>query len=84
MIKIDVNNLTVELDGKVETVLADISLALFIVCKEGILKRSEGYNQEEAEAAIIATVKATRGWLNKLEGKDVDMKKIGEALMKTE
>ncbi len=84
MIKVDVKNLIVEMDGKVETVLADISLALFIVCRDGILKSSEGYNQKEAETAIIATVKATRGWLNKLEGKDVNMKKIGEALMKTE
>lgn len=84
MIRVDVKNLIVELDGKVETVLSDISLALAIVCKEGIIESSEGYRQEEAEAAIIATVNATRGWMNKLEGKDVDLKKIGEALMKTE
>lgn len=84
MIKVDVKNLIVELDGKVETVLADISLALALVCKAGIIESTEGYSQEEAEAAIIATVIATKGWLNKLEGKDVDLKKIGEALMKTE
>ena len=84
MIKIDVKNLIVELDGKVETVLSDISLALAIVCKEGIIESPEGYSQEEAEAAIIATVIATRRWINRLEGKDFDLKKIGEALMKTE
>ena len=84
MIRIDVKNWIVELDGKVNTVLTDISLALAIVCKEGITESSEGYSQEEAEAAIITTVEATRRWMNKLDGKDVDLKKIGEALMKTE
>lgn len=84
MVKVNIRIPVVELDGSVETVLSEISLALFVVCKEGILKRSEGYSQEEAEAAIIAMVEATREWMNKTEGKDVDLKKIGEALMKTE
>ena len=82
MIKIDLNNNDVVIDGKVETVISEMGFAMSVICMEGVIEGNDGYKQDQAESAVYAMVKATKGWLKDLNDKDIDLENIGKELIK--
>lgn len=82
MIKIDMNNNDVVIDGGVKTVISEMALAMSMICTEGVIEGNDGYKQDQAEAAVYAMVKATKEWPKDIYDKDIDLENIGKELIK--
>ena len=82
MIKIDMNNKDIVIKGDVGTVISEMAMAMSAICVAGVIEGNDGYKQDQANAAVYATVKATQGWLKDIYDKDIDLEKIGKELIK--
>lgn len=82
MIKIDMNKKYIVIEGDVGTVISEMAMAMSAICEAGIIEGNDGYKQDQANAAVYATVKATQGWLKDIYDKDIDLEKIGKELIK--
>lgn len=82
MIKIDMNNKDVVIDGDVGTVISEMAFAMSAICVAGVVEGNDGYKQDQAEAAVYAMLKGTEGWLKDIYDKDIDLERIGKELIK--
>lgn len=82
MIKIDMNNMELEIEGTRNEVVSETSLALALICREE--SAGEEFDILLAEAIVYAAVIATKKWLKEIAGKDIDLERIGLKLINKE
>ena len=82
MIKVDMDNNDIMIDGDVGTVTQEMAIAMSVICMEGVVEENDEYKQDKAEAAVYAMVKATKEWLKVIYDKDIDLENIGKELIK--
>lgn len=81
MIKIDMTNNDIAIEGDVGTVITEMAIAMSAICVEGVIEGNDGYKQDQAEAAVYAMAKATKKWLKMVYGKDIDLAQVGRILI---